>query len=962
VIEVGEVFFSTFKDIASKERLDEWFAYQSREQKSLYYLLPSMKWFQSARKLQPGLSFQTFDDLATLLLKSAGTEFTPITEEERVLLFYEILKRTMKNLPEKEFSLKAKAYAESYGQLKRLGLTVEKTPEPMEELKEAFFIYEHDYRDEQRLYDPENRIFKAVETEIRSTSFPLSHVVIDGYIDFGPVQYQLIEYLVESSVPCTIYMTALDTPLIHETVTTLKSLGMIIHQETIPSLESICQKTTVTAATTMEEEIYGVLETIAQTKEKEHYSQFGIVLANEQGYLPELERISAKIQVPIKRVKKKPLAETNFLSFLQQVLEKQELKSKWDHLSLIDTVAKLCFLTQIEFNKLKQTFIRTGEWDHDEITSIMRSVKQFQAGLPEGATAAAYRKNLHRFLDDLQLPLFWKKRIKARIPSRIHHVALEMRAYKCVKDILTESFEAHPVMEITLYLETFRNQLLQRLNKESLYIDRAPTDGVEIYSFRDVPLFKGTRLFVLGLNEGEFPKQIDLKGYFQERYVEGIASPFPIPVAAYFRKRDDASFAQLHYLAENLSFSFVEGVNPNQPLLPSKHLMELTGQPAMYSTISRFTSDTFLTKDEYEEKLAYYIGIGKMVNQSPPLLEEYQRNLTHLQLGEERISSKWAAKLASNRINITRLESYASCSFKFALEKWLKVQDPLEQQTMIDPIETGNMLHRMIEKFYQEAKGVPFHQLHSFFHGREEEKLADIFETEWGIILEKHLEIPKYTLDKEKEEWWNKLRRWLTAEKLRFWQNEELADMSIFQLEEPVELTIELDTNNILTLTGKIDRIDIDEHGFVIYDYKSSFKGLDFETDVPGGLVLQIPLYMIALEHEFKQGKYQKLTIENGEAIGGGYISIKEPQLRKKNTVWKDEEHKRRFEPNNRIKTNVIPLSSELLKQDYGIPELIAKLWRGTFTDFSVKPFSTNSCKYCRFKPICRVTKEQQDS
>lgn len=354
VIKVGKLFFTTFQEIASKNRISKWFEYQSRAQKPLYYLLPSMKWFQSARKREPGISFQTFDDLAMLLLKTAKVELTSISEEDRVLLFYEILHTTEHFLSEKERSQKAQAYADSYGQLKRLGLELEETPEPLKDLRESFYRYEQEYRDQQGLFDPENRIFKAMETSLQN--FPLSHVIIDGYMDFSPVQYLFIEYLVKASVPLTIYLPGLDTPLIHETVSSLRKLGILIPEGKLPSQKVLCQKTTVTGATTIEEEIHGVLETIAQLKGTGSYDQFGIVLANEQPYLDELEWISEQRQIPLKRAKKKRLAETNFLPFLQQVLDKQERVTKWEQIPLVDTIAKLCFISPIEFNKVKESF------------------------------------------------------------------------------------------------------------------------------------------------------------------------------------------------------------------------------------------------------------------------------------------------------------------------------------------------------------------------------------------------------------------------------------------------------------------------------------------------------------------------------------------------------------------------------------------------------------------------------
>ncbi|MCM2532842.1 hypothetical protein NDK43_11130 [Neobacillus pocheonensis] len=46
------------------------------------------------------------------------------------------------------------------------------------------------------LIDPQNLIYKAIEAANTLSSFLLSHFVIDGYMDFSPVQFALIEYLV----------------------------------------------------------------------------------------------------------------------------------------------------------------------------------------------------------------------------------------------------------------------------------------------------------------------------------------------------------------------------------------------------------------------------------------------------------------------------------------------------------------------------------------------------------------------------------------------------------------------------------------------------------------------------------------------------------------------------------------------------------------------------------------------
>ncbi len=925
-----------------------------------------MKWFQHARKRQPGIRFQTFDDLAILILQQQNYQFTQITEEERFFFFCEILDKANTYNSYKELVQQAKAYAETYGQLKRLGLTIEQTPRPLLDLQPIFKKYEDVYRDAKGFMDPENRIFKAVELGRHLTEFPLSHVVIDGYSDFSPVQYSLIQYLLASAVPVTIYLPEFKTPLINITVSTLKTMGFTTYNEELSFLDrTICKKKERTSATTIEEEIHGVLDSIDKQRNGNRYDQYGLVFVNEEIYLPELERISLSKRIPIKKVINKSLTETGIFAFITIILQQHvPQQTKWEQVHLVDSVAKLCFIEPTKYNQIKEQFIANREICHDDVCSIVASIVDYQQSLEEKQTIRKYNESLLGLLDKLPLPSTWKQIIKTKSSKQIKAVALELRAFNTLIEFLRYSLDDEkplPIQSVNVHLDTYQVWLLSRLEHERLYIDRAPHDGIEIYSFRDAPIFKGKHLFVLGLNEGEFPKQTKLSGYFQERYVDEIDSPYPLPLASYFRLKDDAAFAQLEYIATYLSFSYVEGMNPNQPMLPSKYIVDSTlyVKPTNYSSINRLNNNTYVSDDELDEKLAYHAGIGKILKQEPVILKQFRRNLAYLEKGTERISAKWETSLLSSNISITKLERYAACPFRYSLEQVLKVEPPIEKQTKIDPRETGNMLHRIIEEFYKEVKGRPFKDLQIFYNNKAEEKLETIFEKEWEVIVQKHYELSRRILNKEKEEWWKKLRKWLAAEKHRFWENDQIAEMSIFRIEEPVQLSIDMPNNEPLVLTGKIDRIDIDEHGFVIYDYKSSNKNLDFENEIPSGIVLQVPLYMMALEQEFNEGRFKAHVIKKAEPIGGGYISVKDPNLRNKNTVWIDESHKMRFEPNVKIKPNIERINSETLINDYQFPALIEKLWRGTATDFSVKPYSSASCKYCNYKMICRVTTEK---
>ena len=66
--------------------------------------------------------------------------------------------------------------------------------------------------------------------------------------------------------------------------------------------------------------------------------------------------------------------------------------------------------------------------------------------------------------------------------------------------------------------------------------------------------------------------------------------------------------------------------------------------------------------------------MGKQLKQQPVELKQSIENLAYLQSGQEIVSGVWKEKLSNNRISITGLERYASCPFRYGLERLLKVK------------------------------------------------------------------------------------------------------------------------------------------------------------------------------------------------------------------------------------------------------------------------------------------------
>jgi ATP-dependent helicase/nuclease subunit B len=966
---------SPITEVANVARLTESFEKQKNIGKPIYYILPSNKYLQEARKQKVGIAFKTFDDLADLILKKANIHFFPVSESERTLFFQELITRDKSRFLEKpeELRHKAKAYAETYGQLKRIGLTINDLPPQFKQMSDVFTEYETEWVEKQRLLDPENRIHQAVSLE-HLDNINLGGIVIDGYLDFSTLQYMVINYFVSLGVDITIYLPFIEgAEIIEETKAQLRTIGFEMIEADFP-IKQTEPDIKVSSATTMEEEIYGILQEIAEKSEVVPLSKVGVLLADERSYLEKFVKLAKLQNIPIKRPQKKEIKTSLLFQFIHQSILKHNGKftSRWDSLDLVDSLLRLHFLTSFDYMTKKKAYVETG-FLGEELKEEIGVYVTFRKNLPKKASLYSYLNSVKNLLESSQLTNRWKAQLLSETSTKkLQQIRNEWKVLEYIIDHLSKKLEmlaSQGLQELQVHYHIFVEWLSEGIETSSIFVERTPKQGIQLFTFRDIALFKGTDLYVLGMNEGTFPKGHKLGGYFQESDLRKLPVPFAAPSSKLFRKKDDAFFRQLFLVANSLSFSYVVGVDPHNPLLPSGFLEPWKSQTKerKYSSAARFASAQSLTKEDRVEKIAYHVGIGKQVSKLPIELETMVTKLALLEKGNERVSPEWKQKLRRDKLSVTMLESYAMCPFKFALERILNIKEPMEKRVTIDFRDTGSMLHTIIEKFYKQMNlvGQPFSTFTADMTEIAETTLMDIFEEEWAVVESRHLDFSKLQLSIEKEEWQKKLRKWWLAEKKHFWENKQLQAMHLFRLEEAIELDLLINDETTITLTGKIDRIDIDEHGFVIYDYKSGLASLNFDKEVRPGLKLQLPLYLVAMENRLANGHYE-IDLSNSfqslpgkmTAHGASYISLRDPVKRAGNSVWR-EEH---FEKNSPFSVNFRATKEETLESEtflakYELKKRLSELWEGSSHDFSVKPLKCISS--CLYKPVCRVTQDQ---
>lgn len=276
----------------------------------------------------------------------------------------------------------------------------------------------------------------------------------------------------------------------------------------------------------------------------------------------------------------------------------------------------------------------------------------------------------------------------------------------------------------------------------------------------------------------------------------------------------------------------------------------------------------------------------------------------------------------------TRLETYATCAFKYFSERALHLTKPLEGRQYL---EMGTILHRALEEFYKELpeeakESAAFWEKAEAIKKTLHRKLDEIMQEapfrgeplyRRRVYLARMREILDHFAEQERD----------------FFKNRNLVP-AYFE-HEFGDLRIKDPAGDIL-IEGKIDRIDKvkDADQALIVDYKLSERPISIKKKLAKGLELQIPLYLLAVKR-----------LLGLEAIGGELRFLKKA----------DQEGV--YRESGREVLGLGPRTSAL--SDEAFEKMLSdteEVVRGTVrrlrsADISVK---SKSCDYCPFSSVCR--------
>lgn len=631
--------------------------------------------------------------------------------------------------------------------------------------------------------------------------------------------------------------------------------------------------------------------------EEYRYKDISVITKNLNIYSSLIKVIFGNYNIPVFIDEKRELSENIIVKFLISVLE--ICSKNWSYEAVFNYL-KTGFVNidREEIFKLENYCIRWGikgnkwyreDWNYlgkDEYTQeelerlnelrriIVKPIRNLQEKAKKDSTFLNLTKILYEFLQEMKL----EETIRLKINKLEEKGFIELaNEYETSFKVLIDLFDEIVLVfgEENTNFDKYINTLKIGLKNTGLGKIPATQDEVIVGDVSRSRSHKVKAVFIIGINDGEFPSIYKDEGFFNDKdreYLKGQGFELANGSIENLYEENFNIYKAFTVAEEKLFLSYASSDNEGRTLRPS---ILITKVKKIYPKLQE-TSDIIIqekeiitknnTFDNLIEKLNDYQEGKEIEDIWFDILYYYENdalwrgrllkslegiNYTNI---PEKIRPEFVKKLYGETLHttISRLERYRSCPFSFYLEYGLKLKE--KKSLKLDPIDTGSFMHEVIDTFFEEIANNKI--------SIQEIEKADIEKIVKKIVEEKlnltsnyiFKSIPKFIMLT------NRLCRLVTLSIIYIVQGLKNTDFEVVGNEIEFKNGKEYRTIEIITkdgrkveITGKIDRIDLakDETGkyIRIIDYKSSAKDINL-NEVLAGLQLQLITYLDAVCQE----------------------------------------------------------------------------------------------------------------
>lgn len=675
----------------------------------------------------------------------------------------------------------------------------------------------------------------------------------------------------------------------------------------------------LTIAKNQYEEIENVAREISKLVRKDgyRYRDIGVITKNLEDYSSLCKAIFSEYEIPVFIDEKKDITSDIFVKYVLAILD--IFAKNWSYEAVfnylksgivkVDRLYELenyCIKWNIKGSKWYEKPWNFGEEDtfEAEQKEVITPLLEFRKNLSSKNSADKISEELYKFI---------VKNTSENNKNNISHVAenqmsnkpfteeptINVDSYNAVIDVIDEI--ADLFKDVKMSFDTYAKLLKTGIQVKEIGQIPQTQDKVTVGDVNRSKTHKVRAIFIIGVNDGVFPSVLSSEGFFNDRDRENLKEEGIELAKGTIEKMYEENFniyKAFSTAEEKLYISYPASDVDDKPLRKSTVISKIRKIfPKLRE--STFVDNEILSKEKlneteksansketemniYTKEVTFSELLSHINNMNGSWYEVYQwyknnpkysyrlekalEGLEYTNL-PEKISKNNVQKLYGDTLHTTvsRLEQYKSCEFSYYLKYGLKLSS--KEKMDIKPVDTGSFMHDVVDTFFKENENIK---------EISDEELKQILDK----IIEEKLSLPRNYIFTATAKYRNLVRR---LKKVIFYsmkyivQSLKNSEFDVMQTElefgnntyPPIEMT--LDDGKRVSITGKIDRIDIAKapNGkyIRIIDYKSSTKDIELNK-VIAGLQLQLLTYVDAITQK-----------EEAEPAGALYFSLIEPKL-----------------------------------------------------------------------------------
>ena len=898
-------------------------------------------------------------------------------------------------------------------------------------LKDMLIIYSKYEEKIDGSYIDENNLLTILADNIEESHlFDNATFYIDEFAGFTKQEYSVIEKLFKIAKEVNITVCTDDLRVIKspeadifydnkQTIQTLKQIGDIdneiylnkplrfkndelkhleknIFDIPFTSYNKKVENIKLTIAKNQYDEIEYVARQIYKLVRDEgyRYRDIGVITKNLESYSSLCKAIFTEYNIPVFIDEKKDITSDMFIKYVLSILD--IFAKNWSYevvfnyiksgIVKIDNIYELenyCLKWDIRGKKWYENKWNFGDENQfiNEQNQIVMPLLELQKELKKEKTADNISKKLYEF-----------------ILKNVQDEQIEVESYNAVIEVIEEIADLFKNEKMSF--DTYIRLLKTGISSKEIGQIPQTQDKVTVGDVNRSKTHKIRAIFIIGVNDGAFPSVQSSEGFFGDKDREDLkAKGFELAKGTLEKMYEENFniYKTFSTAEEKVYISYPAADVDDKPLRRSTMISRIKKIfPELKENVYEGNNDEIYTK-----QVTFTNLLGKINNINGKWYEVYnwysknpswQIKLDKALEGldytnvPEKINEKNVQKLYGNTLHTTvsRLESYRACGFSYYLKYGLKLSD--KEKMNIKPVDTGSFMHDVIDSFFKEVEDV------KNISDEDAKKILD-------RIIEDKLSLPRnyiFSATAKYRTLVRRLKRVIYLSMKYIIQSLKCSEFDVLQTElefgnkdyPPIEMT--LDNGKRVSITGKIDRIDIAKapNGkyIRIIDYKSSTKDIELNK-VIAGLQLQLLTYVDAIVQK-----------ENVQPAGALYFTLLEPKLAGASKDMTKEEIeeiiKKNYKMNGLVladvniikmmdtkletgKSDIIPVSlndsgeinyknsKTVTKEEFeNLQKYTTKLIKEISKEIldgkiNLKPYYTVSgkntpCSYCEYKSICR--------